>query len=417
MTDTDVAALARAAKVAARTLGSASTAAKDRALAGIAARLLAEAPQLVAENAKDLETAAARGLSDAMVDRLRLTPARLADMAAAVREVAALADPVGSMEDVRRRPNGLQVGRMRIPLGVIAMVYESRPNVTTDSAALCVKSGNAVILKGGSEAFHSNVALGRLCREALVEAGLPADAVQVVESTDRGAVLELVQQVGLIDLAIPRGGEALIRFVTENARVPVVQHYKGVCHLYVDDGADLEMAARVVTNAKVQRPGVCNALETLLVHRAVAPAFLGALVPALGARGVEVRGCPATVALAAGAVPANDEDWAAEYLDLILAVRVVDGLDAAIDHIQRWGSEHTDGILSRDYDRIRTFVERVHSSAVVVNASTRFNDGNQLGLGAEIGISTSKLHAFGPMGLTELTTRKFVVFGEGQVRE
>lgn len=415
MTDTDVASLARAAKVAARALGCAATAAKDRALEGIAARLVSEAPQIVAENARDLEGARARGLSDAMVDRLRLTPERLADMAAQVREVAALPDPIGSMDDVRRRPNGLEVGRMRIPLGVIAMIYESRPNVTTDSAALCIKSGNAVILKGGSEAIHSNLVLGRICRAALAEAGLPADGVQVVETTDRAAVLELVRQVGLVDLAIPRGGEALIRFVTENARVPVVQHYKGVCHLYVDDGADLEMAARVVTNAKVQRPGVCNALETLLVHRNVAPALLATLAPALQDRGVELRGCPESVALVP-MTPAGDDDWAAEYLDLILAVRIVRDLDEAIDHIQRWGSDHTDGILSRDYGRIRSFVERVHSSAVVVNASTRFNDGNQLGLGAEIGISTSKLHAFGPMGLAELTTRKFVVFGDGQVR-
>lgn len=417
MTTLDVAALARAAKEASRALGCASTAAKNRALEQIARLLAEQTPHIIAENERDLSTGERRGLAAAMLDRLRLTPARLLDMAAAVREVAALPDPVGSIDELRRRPNGLMVGRMRIPLGVIAMIYESRPNVTTDSAALCVKSGNAVILKGGSEAFHSNRALAQLCQSALVEAGLPRAGVQMVESTDRSAVLELVQQTGLVDLAIPRGGEALIRFVTESAKVPVVQHYKGVCHLYVDASADLEMAARVVTNAKVQRPGVCNALETLLVNESIAPAFLADLVPSLHAAGVEVRGCATTRALAPGVGTATDEDWAAEYLDLILAIRVVSGLDEAIDHIQTWGSEHTDGILSRDWDRIRAFVDQVQSSAVVVNTSTRFNDGNQLGLGAEIGISTSKLHAFGPMGLTELTTRKFVVYGDGQVRE
>lgn len=417
MTTLDVAALARAAKEASRVLGCASTAAKNRALEGIAQGLVTQTPSIVEENARDLLEAERRGLTGAMLDRLRLTPARLQDMAAAVREVAALPDPIGSVEELRRRPNGLMVGRMRIPLGVIAMIYESRPNVTTDSAALCIKSGNVVILKGGSEAFHSNRALARLCQQALVEAELPQAGVQMVETTDRGAVLELIQQVGLIDLAIPRGGEALIRFVTENARVPVVQHFKGVCHLYVDASADLDMATRVVANAKAQRPGVCNALETVLVHESVAPAFLAALVPDLQQRGVELRGCPLARALAPGIGTATDEDWAAEYLDLILAVRVVQGLDEAIEHIQRWGSEHTDGILSRDWNHIRTFVERVQSSAVVVNTSTRFNDGNQLGLGAEIGISTSKLHAFGPMGLNELTTRKFVIYGDGQVRE
>jgi glutamate-5-semialdehyde dehydrogenase len=305
---------------------------------------------------------------------------------------------------------------MRIPLGVIAMIYESRPNVTTDSAALCIKSGNCVILKGGSEAFHSNRALARVCQQGLEAAGLPRAAVQMVETTSREAVRELVHQEGLVDLVIPRGGEALIRFVTRESRVPVVQHYKGVCHQFVDASADLAMARRIIVNSKVQRPGVCNALETLLVHEQVAAALLAELVPELQALGVEIRG-DAQVTKLRGVVPATEEDWHAEYLDLILAVRVVPGLEAAIDHIQRYGSEHTDGIVSRDHVNITQFVSRVQSSAVVVNASTRFNDGNQLGLGAEIGISTSKLHAFGPMGLMELTTRKFIVHGEGHVRE
>jgi glutamate-5-semialdehyde dehydrogenase len=416
MTTIDIAALARASKEASRAIGSAATSAKNAALLAIAEGLLEQTELIVAENAVDLAEAQASGLSAAMIDRLRLTGDRIRTMAAAVREVAALPDPIGEISEMRRRPNGLLVGRMRIPLGVIAMIYESRPNVTTDSAALCIKSGNCVILKGGSEAFHSNRALARVCQQGLEAAGLPRAAVQMVETTSREAVRELVHQEGLVDLVIPRGGEALIRFVTRESRVPVVQHYKGVCHQFVDASADLAMARRIIVNSKVQRPGVCNALETLLVHEQVAAALLAELVPELQALGVEIRG-DAQVTKLRGVVPATEEDWHAEYLDLILAVRVVPGLEAAIDHIQRYGSEHTDGIVSRDHVNITQFVSRVQSSAVVVNASTRFNDGNQLGLGAEIGISTSKLHAFGPMGLMELTTRKFIVHGEGHVRE
>jgi glutamate-5-semialdehyde dehydrogenase len=314
------------------------------------------------------------------------------------------------------RPNGLEITRMRIPLGVIGIIYESRPNVTVDAAALCLKAGNAVLLRGGSEALHSNRALAAVIGRALAAAGLPPAAVQVVPTADRAAVNALLQQEEWIDLIIPRGGEELIRFVAANSKIPVLKHYKGVCHVYVDEGADLAMAEAVCFNAKVQRPGVCNAMETLLVHRAEAGRFL----PAMGARfaeaGVELRGCPETCRILPGIVPAVDADWPAEYLDLILAVKVVSGMEAAIDHIAAYGSNHTEAIVTRDYERARRFVREVDSSVVLVNASTRFNDGGQLGLGAEIGISTSKLHAFGPMGLEELTTTKFIVLGSGQIR-
>ena len=417
MTDVDISALARASREASRAVGCARTALKDAALLGIARGLEDNLATLVAENAKDLAQGEARGLSGAMLDRLRLDERRVAGMAAAVREIAALPDPIGEIEHMRPRPNGLLVGRMRIPLGVIAMIYESRPNVTTDAAALCIKSGNAVILKGGSEAFHSNRALTHICQDAAQAAGLPRESVQMVETTERSAVLDLLHQEDHIDLVIPRGGEALIRFVTRESRIPVVQHYKGVCHLYVDSEVDLNMAEAVCLNAKAQRPGVCNALETLLVHEAVAPALLERLVPLLQEHGVEVRGDEPTRAIAPGVTPATEEDWSTEYLELILSIRVVASMTEAIAHIQTYGSSHTDGILSKRHDRIQAFVSQVQSSAVVVNTSTRFNDGGELGLGAEIGISTSKLHAFGPMGLYELTTRKFVVYGDGQVRQ
>jgi len=316
-----------------------------------------------------------------------------------------------------RRPNGLQVGKMRIPLGVIFIIYEARPNVTADAAALCLKSGNAVILRGGSEAHLSNRAIGTILSQACVETHVPQDAIQVVESRDRDLVNELLQLEEYIDLVIPRGGEELIRNVAANSRVPVIKHYKGVCHVYVDREASLEMAERICMNAKVQRPAVCNAMETLLVHEAIAPAFLPAMLAKLKEAGVEIRGCEKTQALVPNVEPANEADWTAEYLDLILSVRVVQDMDAAIDHIERYGSQHTETIVTSNYSKAREFLDRVNSSAVLVNASTRFNDGDELGLSAEIGISTSKIHAFGPMGLEELTTTKFVVFGDGQVRE
>jgi glutamate-5-semialdehyde dehydrogenase len=316
-----------------------------------------------------------------------------------------------------RRPNGLQVGRMRIPLGVILIIYEARPNVTADAAALCLKSGNGVILRGGSEAHRTSRAIGAILGEALNEVGIPAEAVQVVESKDRGLIQELLQLEDYIDLVIPRGGEELIRAVTANSRVPVVKHYKGICHVYVDSDASHEMAAKICMNAKVQRPAVCNAMETLLVHEKIAPSFLPSMIAQLRGAGVEVRGCERTRSLAAGVLPATEEDWTTEYLDLVLSVRVVKDMDAAIDHIERYGSQHTETIVTSNYEKARAFVDRVQSSAVMVNASTRFNDGGELGLGAEIGISTSKIHAFGPMGLEELTTTKFIVFGDGQIRE
>jgi len=316
-----------------------------------------------------------------------------------------------------RRPNGLQVGRMRIPLGVIGIIYEARPNVTADAAALCLKSGNAVILRGGSEAHHSNQAIGAVLREACAETKVPQDAVQVVQVKDRALINELLQLEDYIDLIIPRGGEDLIRAVVANSKIPVIKHYKGICHVYVDSDASLEMAERICFNAKVQRPSVCNAMETLLVHEAVAPKFLPAMIEKFRAAQVEVRGCAKTCALVPGVKLATEEDWFAEYLDLIVSVRIVKDMDDAIGHIERYGSEHTESIITNNYQKSREFIDRVNSSAVMVNASTRFNDGGELGLGAEIGISTSKIHAFGPMGLEELTTTKFIVFGDGQIRE
>jgi glutamate-5-semialdehyde dehydrogenase len=338
-------------------------------------------------------------------------------MAQGLREVAQQPDPIGRMGPIAIRPNGLQVARMRIPLGVIGIIYESRPNVTVDAAGLCLKAGNAVILRGGSEALHSNQALAAVIGEVLADSGLPRNAVQVVPVKDRTAVHALLQQEEHIDLIIPRGGEELIRFVVAHSRIPVLKHYKGVCHVYVDEGADLAMAEAICFNAKVQRPGVCNALETLLVHRDEAERFLPPMARRLTSAGVELRGCQETCKIVPDIVPATEADWPAEFLDLVLAVRVVEDMDAAISHIAAYGSNHTDAIVTRDYERAQRFVREVDSSVVLVNASTRFNDGGQLGLGAEIGISTSKLHAYGPMGVEELTTTKFVVFGNGQIRE
>jgi glutamate-5-semialdehyde dehydrogenase len=409
--------MARAARQAGRLLGRCPSARKDRALLTLAELIAAEAGALKAANRKDVAAARERGLSAAMIDRLTLTDAGLESMARGVREVVALPDPVGSLGPARVRPNGLQIARMRIPLGVIGIIYESRPNVTVDAAALCLKAGNAVILRGGSEALASNRALAEVIGRALAQTGLPQAAVQVVPVADRAAVTALLQQEEEVDLIIPRGGEELIRFVVAHSRIPVLKHYKGVCHVYVDEGADLDMAEAVCFNAKVQRPGVCNAMETLLVHRAEADRFLPAMAARFAAAGVELRGCPETLERMPGAVPARETDWPAEYLDLILAVRVVGSMEEAIEHIARHGSSHTEAIVTRDYERAQRFVREVDSSVVLVNASTRFNDGGQLGLGAEIGISTSKLHAFGPMGLEELTTTKFVVYGNGQIRE
>ncbi|AEB12619.1 glutamate-5-semialdehyde dehydrogenase [Marinithermus hydrothermalis] len=409
-------ALAQRARAAAQGMSRAGTAAKNQALLRAAELLEQERAALLAANAQDLEAAQAAGTTGAKLERLRLTDRVLADLAAGLRQLAAQPDPVGEISEMRRLENGLLVGRMRVPLGVIGMIYESRPNVTIEAGALTLKAGNAVILRGGSEAFRSNTALAGLLRQALREAGLPEDAVQLVPTPDRAAVLELLKLDEWIDLMIPRGGEGLIRFVTEHARMPVLKHYKGVCHVYVDRDADLEMARRIVLNAKTQRPGVCNALETLLVDQAVAADFLPQVARDLEAAGVELRGCPETRAVLPEARPATEADWAAEYLDLILAVRVVRDMEAALEHIARYGSNHTEAIVTQNHARAMRFLREVDASLVLVNASTRFNDGFQLGLGAEIGISTSKLHAYGPMGVRELTTTKFVALGDGQVR-
>ncbi len=409
--------LGQRAKVAARQLAPLSSEEKNRALHAMADQLEAQSDYLVAENKKDIEAAKKAGLSSALLDRIALSPSRVQGMANGLREVAALPDPVREIVKMWRRPNGLQVGRMRIPLGVIGIIYEARPNVTADAAALCLKSGNAVILRGGSEAHHSNQAIGEVLRKACAQTRVPVDAVQVVQTKDRGLVHELLQLEEYIDLVIPRGGEELIRAVAANSKVPVIKHYKGVCHVYVDRDASLEMAERIAFNAKVQRPSVCNAMETLLVHEAIAGKFLPAAIAKLQGGGVEIRGCDRTSALVPGIKRATEADWSTEYLDLILSVRVVKDMDEAVAHIERYGSEHTESIITSNYARAREFTDRVNSSAVMVNASTRFNDGGELGLGAEIGISTSKIHAFGPMGLEELTTTKFVVFGDGQIRE
>lgn len=417
-TDSEVRRAAERAKAASRVLRSLGRAAKDRALEHVAKALEAEAADaggaVLTANACDLAAAREAGLDPAFVDRLALNPERLRALAKAMREIATQDDPVGSVRSMNRRPSGILVGRVRVPLGVVAMVYEARPNVTLEAFALTLKSGNAVILRGGKEAARSNLALGELARRALAAEGLPADAAFILSpgSGGRDEIRELVSLSGLVDLAIPRGGEGLIRFVTENARVPVIQHYKGVCHMFVDEGADLDQAERVVENAKLSRVGVCNALECLLVHQAEAERFIPRLAKLAK---LEIRGDEATCKLV-GAKPATDADWGCEFLAPILAVRVVHDLDAALDHIARYGSNHTESIMTSSYERGQRFLREVDASCVLINASTRFNDGGELGLGAEMGVSTSKIHAYGPMGLEHLTTEKWIVYGEGQIR-
>jgi len=408
--------MAETAKRAAGEVAVLSSRKKNEALTRIADNLVEKQSQIKDANGKDLNEGRQKGLSDAMIDRLTVDDKVIESMASGLRDVVTLQDPVGEVTGMWLRPNGLQVGRVRIPLGVISMIYEARPNATVDAAGLCLKAGNAIILRGGSEAFHSNASLAAIIQDALRGAGVSEGAVQVVPLKDRSAVNALLAQEGLIDLVIPRGGEGLIRFVTENSKIPVLKHYKGVCHVYVDKDAELTMAEEISYNAKVQRPGVCNAMETLLVHRDMADEFLPMVARRFDEAGVEIRGCPVTCRILPTAHSASDEDWPKEYLDLILAVRVVDNMDDAMDHIARYGSAHTEAIVTSDYERSRRFLRRVDASVVLVNASTRFNDGGELGLGAEIGISTSKLHAYGPMGLDELTTTKFIVYGDGQIR-
>ncbi|MBI2567248.1 MAG: glutamate-5-semialdehyde dehydrogenase [Candidatus Schekmanbacteria bacterium] len=410
--------LGQTARKAARRLARLGTAERDRALLTAAHLLDHRRATLQEENERDLVAATRKGLSEAMLDRLRLDETALAQMAADLREVAALPDPVGVVTRMWTRPNGMRVGRMRIPLGVIGIVYESRPNVTIDAAGLCIKAGNAVVLRGGSEAFYSNRALVALLREALLETDVPPDAVQLVDTTDREAVLAMLKLDRYIDVLIPRGGEELIRFVTEHARMPVIKHYQGVCHTYVDRDAEIDMAVRLTVNGKAQRPGVCNATETLLIHEDIAPAFVPVVGKALIDEDVELRVCERTARLL-GDLPyrlASPEDYYAEFLAKILAVRVVDSYEEAVEHIEKFGSDHTETIVTDSYSTAQRFVRDVSSACVFVNASTRFSDGHQLGLGAEIGISTTKLHAYGPMGLEELTTQKFIVFGDGQCR-
>ena len=415
-----VAEVGRRARAASRATARASTAARDAALLAAAAAIRREAASLAAANAKDLEAARAAGHDAAFVDRLALTPKVIESMAVGLEQIAALPDPVGEISDMRFRPSGIQVGKMRVPLGVIGIVYESRPNVTIDAAGLCVKSGNATILRGGSEAIHSNRALAALVREGLEAAGLPADAVQLIDTTDRAAVGALISSPEWVDVIVPRGGKSLIERISAEARVPVIKHLDGICHVYVDAAADLDRAIRICDNAKTQRYSPCNTMETLLVDREIAPRLLPPLCAIYAAKGVELRGCDATREILSTAglscVPATETDWATEYLAPILSIRVVDGLDAAIDHIERWGSRHTDAIVTEDHSRAMRFVREVDSSSVMINASTRFADGFEYGLGAEIGISTDKLHARGPVGLEGLTSLKWVVFGSGQVR-
>ncbi|MCA1743297.1 MAG: glutamate-5-semialdehyde dehydrogenase [Desulfovibrionales bacterium] len=409
---------ARDAKDASRVLSSADSSIKDAALLSLARLLRQSHKEIIEANEVDLQKADKKGLDKARVERLKITPETIESMAAACEEVAAMPDPVGAIEDVKKRPSGIMVGRMRIPMGVVAIIYESRPNVTIDSAILCLKAGNAVVLRGGSEAFSSNRCLASLISMALLEAGLPASGVTSFASTDREAVKIMLKLDEYIDVVIPRGGEGLIRAVVNDATMPVLKHYKGVCHIYVHDDADLKNALEIVYNAKVQRPGVCNALECLLVNRDVAASFLPMVADKLGKSGVNFKACDRSMPfLGSSASPASPEDWGQEFLSLTLAVKVVDDQTKAQDHIAKYGSNHSEAILTRDYSSSMRFIREVDASAVLINASTRFNDGGQFGLGAEIGISTSKLHAYGPMGIKELTSAKFVVFGDGQVRK
>jgi len=414
--ETQIVDIATAAGNAAKIMAAVPRKQKDAALTAMAGRLKKNTDVIRKENAKDVAAARENGLSFAMIDRLTITDATITAMAEGLAYVAGLDDPVGTLSDSSIRPNGLETARMRIPLGVIGIIYESRPNVTVDAAGLCLKAGNAVILRGGSEALHSNMALAQIIAQGLADAGLPAAAAQVIPMRDREAVDILLKQEALVDLIIPRGGEGLIRHVVAHSSIPVLKHYKGVCHAYVDDTADPDMAVAICVNAKAQRPGVCNALETLLVHEAIAGDFLPKMYPAMVQANVSLRGCDASCRILKHIQPATKEDWPAEYLDLILAVRVVPDMDAAMAHIAEYGSNHTEAIITTDYDKARRFVREVDASLVIVNASTRFNDGGELGLGAEIGISTSKLHAYGPMGIRELTTTKFVAWGSGQIR-
>lgn len=405
------------AKNGARRLATVSSSVKDKALLSMADAIEREGGRLKKENQKDIEYARTKGLSPALIDRLTINDKRIIEMAKMLREVAALPDPVGEIMRMWKRPNGMQVGKIRVPIGVIGIIYESRPNVTADSAALCIKSGNSVFLRGGSEAINSNRMIAEILMEAGSKAGLPDGVITMVDVADREAVMEMLHLDRYIDLIIPRGGEELMKTVTANSRIPVIKHDKGLCHTYVDEYADLKMARDICFNAKVQRPGTCNAMETMLVHKAVSATFLLPMISKFQQAGVELRGCPKVVSLDPSVRPATEEDWNTEYLDLILNVKIVDDMEEALRHIETYGSQHSEGIVTNNHQRAMSFLRDVDAAAVFVNASTRLHDGGQFGLGAEIGISTTRIHARGPMGLEELTTIKFIVLGDGQVRE
>ena len=409
--------IGREARDASRLVARADTASKNRALAIMAMAIQRDEQRLLAANAEDVESAKARGLDAALVDRLTLTSKGIAGMAEGLVQIAALADPIGEISDLSFRPAGIQVGKMRVPLGVVGIIYEARPNVTADAAGLCLKAGNAAILRGGSEAIHSNQAIAACVKEGLKAAGLPETAIQVIETTDRAAVGELITMKEFVDVIVPRGGKGLIERISDEARIPVIKHLHGVCHVYIDEGADLDKAIRIADNAKTQRYGTCNTMETLLVHEAIAREVLPPLCKIYLDKGVELRGDTASRAIMAQMNEAVEEDWHTEYLAPILSVRVVSGLDQAIEHIAVYGSQHTDSIITEDYSRARRFLREVDSSSVMVNASTRFADGFEYGLGAEIGISTDKIHARGPVGLEGLTSQKFIVLGDGHIRQ
>ena len=408
--------MAKECREASLSIAGLSTAKKNKALLEIAAQLMADEEKIIKANVLDISAGRGKGLSEAMLDRLSLNHDRLEKMAEAIREIASLPDPIGEISEMITRSSGISVGKMRIPLGVIAMIYEARPNVTSDAAALCLKAGNSVILRGGSEAFNSNQAIAGSLRTALSKKGIPAAAVSLLPSNDRKAIAEMLTMDKYIDLVIPRGGEGLIRYVAETSQIPVIMHYKGVCHLFVDESADADMARNILIDGKTSRPGVCNSLETLLVHEKAGARLLPVLGKAMAERGVEIRGCPMTCARLPEAIPAVESDWGAEYLSLTLAVKVVSSMDEAITHIRKYGSNHTEVIVTNDLKNSTGFIRAINSSVVMVNASSRFSDGGEFGLGAEIGISTSKLHAYGPMGVKSLTTQKFIVMGQGETR-
>lgn len=413
----DILNIARRAKIASQELGNLSSIIKNKALLKMAKAIEINEEKIIEENSKDVKLARKKGLSTALIDRLALNEKRIEQMSESLKDVASIEDPIGRIKEIRKRPNGLQIGKVVVPLGVIGIIYEARPNVTIDAAALCLKAGNATILRGGSEAICSNIILADLLKKAAEESGLPPESIQLIKITDRRAVIEILKLDRYIDVIIPRGGEELIQVVAENSTIPVIKHYKGICHTYVDQEADLKMAEEVCFNAKVQRPGVCNAMETLLVNEKIAAEFLPGMIKRLQEEAaVEVRGDEKTCQVVPGIKKASEEDWQTEYLDLILSIKVVEGIEEAINHINNYGSHHSDAIITNNYSKSRTFLQKVDSAAVYVNASTRFTDGAEFGLGAEIGISTQKLHARGPMGVNELTSTKFIIWGDGQIR-